>query len=128
MGSGWGSTINITQNAATLTVEYTFFGRGDMQPPLRFVYDLTGKPTTNTVMMGRGMQSQTARAKWDGAKLVLTTTHMATDPATGKQVPADVTQTLSRESPTSLVVETVRAGVLGAAPTTTKSIYRKLTP
>ena len=126
MGSGWGSTITITQNAATFTVEYTFFSRGDLQPPLRFVYDLTGKPTTNTVMMGRGMQTQIARAKWDGAKLVITTTHMVTDPATGKSVPADVTQTLMLESPASLVVETVRAGVLGADATTTKSTYRKI--
>lgn len=128
MGSGWGSTINVTQNDATLTVEYTFFGRGDMQPPLRFVYDLTGKPTTNTVMMGRGMQSQTARATWDGDKLVLITTHTLADPATGKPMTADVTQTLSLGSSTSLVVETVRAGVLGAEPTTTKVTYRKITP
>jgi hypothetical protein len=92
------------------------------------VYDLTGKPTTNTVMMGRGMQSQTARAKWDGAKLVLTTTHMFADPVTGKATPTDVTQTLSLESPTMLVVETVRAGVLGGEATTTKSSYRKITP
>src|SRR5262245_61225922 len=38
MGSGWGSTITITQNATRLTVEYMFFARGDMQPPLRFMY------------------------------------------------------------------------------------------
>jgi hypothetical protein len=41
MGSGWGSTITITQQTQ-LVVEYTFFGRGDMQPPLKFVYALDG--------------------------------------------------------------------------------------
>jgi hypothetical protein len=78
--------------------------------------------------MGRGMQSQTARAKWDGDKLIITTTHTLTDPATGKPVPADVTQTLTLESPTSLIVETTRAGVLGAAATSTKAAYRKQSP
>jgi hypothetical protein len=42
VGSGWGSTITVTQAATSLTVEYAFFTRGDMQPPLRFVYALDG--------------------------------------------------------------------------------------
>jgi hypothetical protein len=114
------------QDQAKLTVEYTFFGRGDMQPPLRFNYALDGTQSTNTVMMGRGMQAQVSRASWDGAKLVITTFHALTDPATGKPVSAEVKQVLSLESPTSLVVETTRAGVLGGAPTTTKTTYRKI--
>src|SRR5215471_9046258 len=52
MGSGWGSTITITQDATRLTIEYVFFRRGDMQPPLKFVYALDGSETRNTVMMG----------------------------------------------------------------------------
>ncbi|HVQ42130.1 MAG TPA: hypothetical protein VMS54_07990, partial [Vicinamibacterales bacterium] len=40
VGSGWGSTITITQGATSLTVEYAFFARGDMQDPLKFVYAL----------------------------------------------------------------------------------------
>ena len=126
MGSGWGSTITITQDAARLTVEYAFFGRGDMQPPLKFVYALDGSETKNSVMMGRGMQVQTSRTAWDGAKLKITTLHMLADPATGKPMTAEVVQVLSLESPTSLVVETTRAGVLGGAPVTTKTAYRKL--
>ena len=126
MGSGWGSTITVTQDAARLTVEYAFFGRGDMQPPLRFVYALDGSETKNSVMMGRGMQVQTSRTAWDGAKLKITTLHMLADPATGKPTTTEVVQTLSLDSPTSLVVETTRAGVLGGAPVTTKTAYRKL--
>jgi hypothetical protein len=61
VGSGWGSTITITQSATSLTVEYAFFTRGDMQPPLKFVYALDGSESKNTVMMGRGIQTQTAR-------------------------------------------------------------------
>ena len=73
MGSGWGSTIAIAQDAARLTVEYVFFSRGDMQPPMRFVYALDGSETNNTVMMGNGMQAQASRTSWDGDKLVITT-------------------------------------------------------
>ena len=126
MGSGWGPTITITQDSARLTVEYAFFARGDMQPPLRFVYALDGSETKNTVMMGQGMQTQTSRAKWDGAKLVLTTRHSFVDPATNKPAMTDVTQTLSLESPTALVVEVARPGVAGGPPSTTRASYRKL--
>jgi hypothetical protein len=126
MGSGWGPTITITQDAARLTVEYAFFARGDMQPPLRFAYALDGSETKNTVMMGHGMQTQTSTARWDGAKLVITTRHSFLDPATNKPSATVVTQTLSLESPTSLVVEVTRAGVAGGPATTTKTAYRKL--
>src|SRR6185503_5753140 len=118
MGSGWGSPITIAQDATRLTVEYAFFARGDMQPPLRFVYALDGSETKNSVMMGRGIQLQISKAAWDGDKLVITTTHSLVDPASGKPATANVTQTLSLESPASLVVDTTRSGVLGG-PTTT---------
>ena len=126
MGSGWGPTITVTQDARQLVIEYSVFARGDMQPPLKFLYALDGSETKNTVMMGRGMQTQTSRTAWDGARLKITTTHTLTDPATNKPLTALVTQTLSLESPTQLVVDTVRAGVLGAPDTTTKTVYRKL--
>jgi hypothetical protein len=126
MGSGWGPTITITQDAAQLTVEYVFFGRGDMQPPLRFRYALDGGETTNSVMMGRGIQTQTSTTKWDGSKLVISTRHTYDDPSTRKPAVLTVTQTVSLESDTSLVVETTRAGALGGPATTTRSVYRKL--
>jgi hypothetical protein len=126
MGTGWASTIAIAQDAARLTVEYTFFARGDMQPPMRFTYPLDGSETTNTVMMGRGMQAQRSRAKWDADKLVITTIHTFIDPATGKSMPVTETRTLSLESPTSLLVDTTREGVMGAPATSTKVTYRKL--
>jgi hypothetical protein len=126
MGSGWGSTITIAQDAARLTVEYAFFARGDMQPPLRFTYALDGSETRNTVMMGQGVQLQTSKTAWDAGALVITTIHTLTDPASGKPIPVAVTQKLSLESPVSLVVETTRAGVLGGPPSTTKTVYRKL--
>jgi len=126
MGSGWGPTITISQGAGSLTVEYAFFARGDMQPPLKFIYALDGSSSKNSVMMGRGLQTQVSTTAWDGAKLVITTVHTFADPGTNKPVTTEVKQTLSLESPTSLVVETIRAGVLGGPATTSRTTYRKI--
>jgi hypothetical protein len=127
LGSGWGSTITITQDDARLTVEYAFFGRGDMQPPLRFAYALDGSRTTNSVMMGRGIDQRTSRAAWNGDRLAITTTYTIPNPAgSGAPLTTEMTQVLSLESPASLVVETTRAGVMGGAPSTNRTVYRKL--
>jgi hypothetical protein len=126
MGSGWGSPITIAQDAGKLTVEYVFFARGDMQPPLKFTYALDGSESKNTVMMGQGMQLQRSTTTWEGEALVITTIHTFTDPASGTPATAEVKQKLSLETPTSLVVETTRAGVLGGPPSTTRTVYRKL--
>ena len=126
MGSGWGSTITVAQTATSLTVEYAFFARGDMQPPLKFVYALDGSESKNSVMMGRGLQVQTSRTAWTGDSLVITSTHSFTDPQSGKPATAEVKRTLKLESPASLSVETVYGGVMGGPTTTTRTTYRKL--
>ena len=125
MGSGWGSPITITQDGGKLTVEYAFFARGDMQPALKFVYALDGSTTKNSVMMGRGVQSQSSTAAWNGDSLVITTIHTFTDPGTGRPATEEVKQSLTLESPAVLVVETTLAGALGGPPSTTKTTYRK---
>src|SRR5262249_2557421 len=125
MGSGWGAPITVAQTAAQLTGEYAVFARGDMQPPLKFTYALDGSETKNSVMMGRGQQFQVSKTAWDGAKLVITTLHTFAGPD-GKPMTQEVKQTLTLESPTSLVVEAVRAGVMGGPATTTRTVYRKL--
>ena len=126
MGSGWGPTITITQDAARLTVEYAFFSRGDMQPPLKFVYNLDGTETKNSVMMGRGIQGQISKTAWEGDRLAITTVHTFPDPAGGKPTMVDVKQVLSLESPTSLIVETTRTTPLGGPAKTTRTVYRKI--
>lgn len=124
MGSGWGSPITVTQDATRLTVEYAFFSRGDMQPPLRFVFALDGTETKNTVMMGNGIQAQLSKTRWDGNKLVITTIHSFRNPENGQPMTSEVRQTLSLES-NNLIVETTRNGVLGGAPSTTRVTYNK---
>jgi len=125
MGSGWGTNPAITQTADRLTVEYTFFARGDMQPPLRFVYTLDGTESKNSVMLGRGIQMQTSKTAWEGDKLIISTTHSFENPANGQPMKSEVKQTLTLASPTQLIVETTRDGVLGGPSTTTKTVYKK---
>jgi hypothetical protein len=126
MGSGWGTPLTMTQDANRLTVEYAFFARGDMQPPLKFVYALDGSETRNSVMMGRGTQVQVSKTSWDGTKLVISTVHTFTDPSTNKPATIEVKQILSLDAQGSLTVETVRAGVMGGPAVSTKTAYRKL--
>jgi hypothetical protein len=125
MGSGWGSTIAIAQDATRLSVEYSVFSRYDLQPPLKFTYMLDGSEARNTVMMGRGEQMEASRAHWDAKTLTIVATIHVDDRSAGKPFTAELTRKLWLDSPTSLVVEVTRAGVLGGPASTTRSIYRK---
>ncbi len=125
MGSGWGPTITIKQTADRLTVEYDFFARGDMQAPLKFSYAFDGSETSNSVMIGRGIQSQVSKAAWAGKELLINTTYPVEDPAGGKPSKMVVKRKLWLESPDALVVETTREGALGGLATTTRTVYKK---
>lgn len=124
-GSGWGSPITITQDAKRLTLEYSPFSRYDAQPPLTFAFPLDGSAGRNAVNMGRGEQIESSRSQWNGSTLTIITTFEIADRAVGLPKTIEVTRKLSLESPTTLVVEVTRAGVLGGASSTTRSIYRK---
>jgi hypothetical protein len=124
MGSGWGPTITIAQDAKRVDVEYAVFSRYDLQPPLKFAYPLDGSVVRNTVMMGRGEQVESSRAKWSGDALVIETTFEVTEPGV-KPFTAELTRTLRLESPTTLIVDVKRTGVLGGPASTTRSVYRK---
>jgi hypothetical protein len=125
MGSGWGPTLTITQDASRLRVEYAIFSRYDLQPPLTFTYALDGSESRNTVMTGRGEQTESSRARWDGPTLVITTTSQVVDRAVEKPFTNELTRKLSLESPTTLIVEVTRAGALGGPSSTTRAVYRK---
>lgn len=122
LGSGWGSTITVAQTPGALTVEYAFFTRGDMQPPLKFTFALDGTETKNTVMMGHGFQVERSKAAWEGQSLVIATLHDYRDPSTGKPATFQVARKLSLESADTLIVETTRAGE------TTRVVYRRAAP
>ena len=125
MGSGWGSPITITQSATELIVEHQMFTRYDLQPPLRHVYKLDGSESQYSILISHSAQNRKARAAWKGQTLEITTTLPGIDPATRKPFTVDVTQRLTLESPTTLVVDVTRGGALGGAPTTSRTVYRK---
>jgi hypothetical protein len=124
IGSGWGDVITVTHKGSRLQVEYALFAASDRQPPLRFVYDLEGRETRNSFMMGRGSQMQISRAKLVGESLEIKTLHELV--VQGRPVQSEVRQVLSLESSGALVVEVTRLGVLGGPPTTSRSVYRRL--
>lgn len=122
LGSGWGPEFEISQSADTLMVERDFFSRGDLQRPLRFRFALDGSETANSVLMGRAEQASTSTVAWRGDRLVVTTTHVI-DTSTDEGPPrVEVVRTLGLEGDT-LVIETVRSGVLGGPSSTTRAEY-----
>ena len=125
MGSGWGTTITLSQNSSALTLEWAIFSRADLQPPLTFVYPFDGADHVNAFMMGRGNERQVSRSTWNGTKLVIVTTQSFPNLVPGQTVESVVTRTLSLDSPTSLIVETTRNGVLGGRASTTRTTYTK---
>jgi hypothetical protein len=125
LGSGWGTTLTIAQDPASLSVEYTIFSRYDLQPPLKLTYPLDGSLGRNSVMMGRGEQIESSRARWDGQTLVVVTTFHIDARYAGKPLTAELTRKLWLESPTTLIVEATHAGFMGGPGSTTRSIYRK---
>jgi len=125
MGSGWGSPLAITQDAKQLRVEPAVFSRYDANPQPRFVYALDGTETRNEVMIGHTTQVRLSRAEWDGQSLRITTRYPGVDPASGKPFTIEVTQRLSLETPTTLIVEVSRAAALGGRETATRTVYRK---
>lgn len=125
LGSGWGPSLTIRQDAARVVVEDPVFSRYDLQPPLVFTYPLDGSAARTAVMVGRGEQVQTSRARWQGSSLEIVTTFQVADPAVGPAFAFDVTRRLSIEASATLVVETTRAGALGGSPSTTRAVYRR---
>lgn len=125
LGSGWGSPLTVAQDADGLSLQYVFFAPGDLQGPLRFAYAFDGHETVAVVRMGHGAQALRSRARWEGERLVVVTTFPLEDPVTHAALTVDVTRTLSLETPTTLLVETTRAGVLGGRPTATTVRYTR---
>ena len=125
MGSGWGSPLTIAQHPDSLVVEYTVFSAYDLQPPLHLVYALNGAETRNTVMISHAESVQRCKTAWQGSTLVITTLHPVPNLGRERVATAEVRQSLTLSSPTSLVVETTRVGILGGPTTMTRTNYTR---
>jgi hypothetical protein len=124
MGSGWGSTLTITQEPTRLIVEYPYFSAYDLQPPIRLTYLLNGQEFRNSVMIGHAASLLRSRATWQGDTLVITTAYPVPDRG-ADQVTSEIRQALTLESPERLVVETTRAGPAGSAAARERSVYSR---
>jgi hypothetical protein len=124
MGGGWGSSPVVTQDASTLTVEFT--AGGPNAAPQKHVFKLDGSESKNTVTTGRGgPQDQISKAVWDGSKLAITTTISFTNPQTGDAMKFEIKRSLSLDASGNLVVETTSSGMRGGQPTTSTVKYKK---
>jgi len=108
-GGGFGMENTITQDATTLTVDYT-----QGQNPVKLVFKLDGSESKNTMQGRGGATEQVSKAVWDGAKLKITTTTPN----------GDVVRVLSLEGG-NLVIDSTTPGREGGAPMTTKAVYKK---
>ena len=112
-GLGMGGTI--TQDASTLTITRT-----TQAGEVKTVYRLDGSDSRNSVTMGRAGTAveSVSKARWEGGKLVITTT------TTVQDNPVETTMTLSLDGQ-NLVIESTGAGRGGGATVTTTTRYTK---
>jgi hypothetical protein len=111
---GLGAEATIAQDASTLTIT-----RATQAGETKAVYKLDGSESKNTMTMRGGTVEQTSKARWEGSKLIITTSMMMGENA------VETTMALSLGADGVLVVESTGAGRGGGAPTTTTRRYTK---
>jgi len=131
LGSGWGDRISIVHTPDRVEVERVLFVPREIQPAVRYRFALDGSETEHAVTMGRTGPAPTSTTAWDADRLVIRTLYPFQNPADGRWLTSEVTQTLwlrpANGTPfePSLVVETTRGGVLGGPPSTNRTVYRR---
>ncbi len=110
--AGLGAAFTATQDEKALTVVST-----TQMGEIKTVYNLDGSETKNPITLGGQTVERTSKAKWDGAKLVLTSVSNFNGNA------AETTQVWSLDASGMLTVESTNN--FSGTPTTTKSQYKK---
>ena len=113
--------VTLRQQANQLVVEYAFFGTYDLQPRLNFTFKLDGSESRHAVMIGHAESVLRSRVAWRDTTLVITTIY-PTPPGT---TVAEMRQSLTLASPTTLIVETTRGGIAGTTPAVIRTVYAK---
>jgi arylsulfatase A-like enzyme len=131
LGSGWGDRISIVQNSDYLEVERVIFVPREIQPPVRYRFQLDGSESENAVTMGRTGPAPTSNIAWDENRLAITTRYRFQDPQDLSWRTSEIIQTMWLQPATrtpwepSLVVETTRMAALHGQPSTNRTIYSK---
>jgi hypothetical protein len=110
---GLGQAFSAEQNDKTLTVVTTNEQIGE----IKAVYNLDGTESKNPISFGGQSVDRVSKVKWDGAKLVITTTTNFNGNA------LESTQAWSLDATGNLVVESTSN--FTGTPTTTKATYKK---
>jgi hypothetical protein len=130
LGSGWGDRISIRHTEELLEVERAVFVPREIQPLVRYRFALNGYESENAVSMGRTGPALVSTTAWDGDRLMITTRYPFPDPD-GGWLTSEVVQTLWLQPANgppfepSLVVETVRKGILDGTSSTTRTVYNR---
>lgn len=113
MGGGLGQEFTATQDDKTLTVTTNNPQMGEMKT----VYNLDGSETRNPLTFNGQTVDRVSKVKWEGAKLVITTT------ISFNGTPAETTQSWTLDASGALVVESTSN--FQGNPMTTKATYKK---
>jgi len=113
MAGGLGPEFTAVQDEKTLTVTTNNPQLGE----LKTVYNLDGSESKNPLNFGGQTVDRVSKVKWDGAKLVITTT------INFNGTPAETTQTWMLDGSGNIVIESTSN--FGGNPTTTKATYKK---
>ena len=112
-GSGLGQEFTAVQDDKTLTVTTNNPQLGE----LKTVYNLDGSESRNPINFGGQTVDRVSKVKWDGAKLVITTSVNFSGNV------GETTQSWILDGTGNLVVET--SSNLTGTPTTSKATYKK---
>jgi len=113
MAGGLGPELTLAQDDKTLTVTTNNPQVGE----LKTVYNLDGSESKNPLNFGGQTVDRVSKVKWDGAKLVITTT------VSFNGTPAETTQSWMLDGSGNLVVES--SSNFSGTPTTSKFTYKK---
>jgi hypothetical protein len=112
-GGGLGQAFTATQDEKTLVVTTTNAQTGETKA----TYNLDGSESKNPITFGGNTVDRVSKVKWDGSKLVITTTVNFNGNA------VETTQTWALDAAGTLNVESTSN--FGGNPTTTKAAYKK---
>ena len=109
---GLGQGGSVEQNDKTLTIVST-----GPQGETKTVYNIDGSESKNPLTFNGNTIDRVSKAKWDGTKLVITTT------TNFNGTPIESTQNWSLDATGNLIVESTSN--MNGTPTTTKMTYKK---
>jgi hypothetical protein len=122
--------MTIRHTKKLLEVERVVFVPREIQPLVRYRFSLDGPESENTVSMGRSGPPTVSTTSWEGDRLTIATRYPFQD-ADGRWLDSEVLQTLWLQPASgppfepSLVVETLRRGVLDGPSSTTRTVYNR---